>query len=81
MADWHQNYNATSAPLIIGNLVVSGTAGGDEGVRGFVAAFDQATGKEVWRFWNVPKPGEPGRSSTSGQLVRRAEAGVQKQNG
>lgn len=59
MADWHQNYNGTSAPLVVGNLVVSGTAGGDEGVRGFVAAFDQASGKEVWRFWTVPKPGEP----------------------
>jgi alcohol dehydrogenase (cytochrome c) len=59
MADWKQNYNATSAPLIVGDLVVSGIAGGDEGVRGFVAAFDQATGKESWRFWTVPKKGEP----------------------
>src|SRR5581483_2211006 len=40
MADWRQNYNGTSAPLAVGNLVISGTAGGDEGVRGFVAAFD-----------------------------------------
>jgi alcohol dehydrogenase (cytochrome c) len=60
MADWHQNYNGTSAPLVVGNLVISGTAGGDEGVRGFVAAFDQTTGKEAWRFWTVPKAGEPG---------------------
>ncbi|MBK5292669.1 MAG: PQQ-binding-like beta-propeller repeat protein [Acidobacteriia bacterium] len=59
MADWRKNYNATSAPLAVGNLVVSGTAGGDEGVRGFVAAFDQTTGKEVWRFWTVPARGEP----------------------
>ena len=59
MADWHQNYNGTSAPLAVGNLVISGTAGGDEGVRGFIAAFDQSTGREVWRFWTVPKPGEP----------------------
>jgi len=59
MADWHQNYNGTSAPLVAGNLVISGIAGGDEGVRGFVAAYDQATGKEAWRFWTVPKPGEP----------------------
>lgn len=59
MADWKQNYNATSAPLIVGDLVVSGVAGGDEGVRGFVAAFDQSTGKESWRFWTVPKKGEP----------------------
>ena len=60
IADWHQNYNGTSAPLVVGSLVISGTAGGDEGVRGFVAAFDQATGKEAWRFWTVPKQGEPG---------------------
>ena len=59
MADWHQNYNATGAPLIVNDLVVTGTSGGDEGVRGFVAAFDQSTGKEAWRFWTVPAPGEP----------------------
>jgi alcohol dehydrogenase (cytochrome c) len=58
MADWRQNYNATGAPLVIGSLVVAGTSGGDEGVRGFVAAFDQATGREAWRFWTVPAPGE-----------------------
>jgi alcohol dehydrogenase (cytochrome c) len=59
MADWHDNYFATSAPLAVGNLVISGTAGGEHGVRGFLAAFDQASGKEVWRFWNVPAAGEP----------------------
>ena len=58
MADWHQNYNATSAPLIADNLVVSGTAGGEQGARGFIAAWDPETGKEVWRFWTVPRPGE-----------------------
>ncbi|MCU1339759.1 MAG: Pyrrolo-quinoline quinone, partial [Bryobacterales bacterium] len=67
MADSHQNYNGTSAPLTVGNLVISGTAGGDEGVRGFVAAFDQASGKEVWRFWTVPLPGEPGSETWKGK--------------
>ena len=67
MADWRQNYNATGAPLPIGNLVVTGTSGGDEGVRGFVAAFDQATGKEVWRFWTTPKRGEPGSETWQGK--------------
>ena len=55
MADWRQNYGATSAPLAIGDHVISGVAGGDEGVRGFVAAFDQSTGNEVWRFWTVAR--------------------------
>ena len=67
MADWHLNYNGTSAPLTAGGLVISGTAGGDEGVRGFVAAYDQATGKEVWRFWTVPLPGEPGSETWKGK--------------
>src|SRR5882762_3783904 len=67
MADWHQNYNATSAPLAVGNLVVTGTAGGDEGVRGFLAAFDQSTGKEVWRFWTAPKAGEPNAETWKGK--------------
>jgi len=69
MADWHQNYNATGAPLPVGNLVVTGTSGGDEGVRGFVAAFDQATGKEAWRFWTVPAPGEPGSETWRGKGI------------
>jgi alcohol dehydrogenase (cytochrome c) len=69
MADWHQNYNATGAPLPVGNLVVTGTSGGDEGVRGFVAAFDQATGKEVWRFWTVPVPGEPAAQTWQGKGI------------
>lgn len=69
MADWRQNYNGTAAPLVVGNLVISGTAGGDEGVRGFIAAYDTATGKEVWRTWTVPNPGEPGSETWVGKLT------------
>jgi alcohol dehydrogenase (cytochrome c) len=69
MADYRQNYGATSAPLVVGDLVISGHSGGDEGVRGFLAAFDQATGKEVWRFWTVPKPGEPASETWKGTAI------------
>jgi alcohol dehydrogenase (cytochrome c) len=69
MVDWRQNYNATGAPLVVGNMVISGIAGGDDGARGFVAAFDQASGKELWRFWTTPKRGEPGSETWQGSGI------------
>jgi alcohol dehydrogenase (cytochrome c) len=69
LADWRQNYGASSAPLVAGDLVISGVSGGEHGANGFVAAHDQATGKEVWRFWTVPKPGEPGSETWKGKDI------------
>jgi alcohol dehydrogenase (cytochrome c) len=66
MADFRKNYNTTGSLLAVENLVVAGTAGGEEGVRGFLAAYDQTTGKEVWRFWTIPAPGEPGAETWDG---------------
>jgi alcohol dehydrogenase (cytochrome c) len=69
LADWRQNYYGTGAPLIVGNLVISGISGGDDGVRGFLAAYEQSSGKEVWRFWTVPRPGEPGSETWRGKAI------------
>jgi alcohol dehydrogenase (cytochrome c) len=69
MADWRKNYSATSAPLVIGDMVVAGIAGGDDGARGFLAAYDQKSGKELWRFWTVPKAGEPGSETWRGSAI------------
>ncbi len=66
-ADTHKNYGATSAPLIVKDKVLVGTSGGDDGVRGFLAAFDARTGKLLWRFWTIPGPGEFGSSSWPGE--------------
>ena len=67
MADHKQNYFGTSAPLVVGNLVVAGIGGGDSGVRGFLSAYDVATGKEAWRFWTIPAKGEPGSETWNGK--------------
>lgn len=65
-ADKTKGYGATSAPLVVKDLVIVGTSGGDSGVRGFIAAYDAATGKLRWRFWTIPAPGEFGSSSWPG---------------
>ncbi len=67
-ATGNKNYGATSAPLIVKNKVLVGTSGGDDGVRGFVAAYDAQTGKEAWRFWTIPAPGEKGSESWPGEM-------------
>jgi alcohol dehydrogenase (cytochrome c) len=72
--DWRKNYAASSAPLPAGDLVISGVSGGEHGANGFVAAFDQQTGKEVWRFWTVPKPGEPGSETWKGKDIEHGGA-------
>jgi alcohol dehydrogenase (cytochrome c) len=68
--DGNKNYGATSAPLVVKNKVIVGTSGGDDGVRGFVAAYDVETGKEAWRFWTIPGPGEFGSSSWPGESYK-----------
>ena len=59
MADSHKHYGATSAPLVVGDLVIAGVSGGDEGIRGQLNAYQASTGEHVWRFWSIPEPGEP----------------------
>jgi alcohol dehydrogenase (cytochrome c) len=56
-------YSLTLAPLVIKDKVIVGTAGGEHGIRGFLAAYDGKTGKEAWRFNTVPLPGESGHET------------------
>jgi alcohol dehydrogenase (cytochrome c) len=69
MADSRENYGATSAPLAVKDLIISGTSGGDEGARGFVAAYKAETGERVWRFWTIPKAGEPLAKTWAGSAL------------
>ncbi len=65
-ADPKDGYAFTHAPIVIKDKVIAGTAGGEFGVRGFIAAWNINTGKEVWRFYTVPGPGEPGHETWAG---------------
>ena len=69
-------YAFTVAPLVVKDKVIIGTAGGDFGVRGFVAAFSARTGQEVWRFYTIPGPGEPGNETWAGNSWMHGGGGI-----
>ncbi len=61
-----KGYSFTLAPLAIKNLVIVGVSGGEYGIRGFIDAYDVATGERKWRFNTIPGPGEPGHETWEG---------------
>ena len=67
VGDYKLGYSMTVAPLAIDGKIVVGVSGGEAGIRGFVDAYDAKTGKQAWRFWTIPGPGEPGHETWSGE--------------
>ncbi|HWF11397.1 MAG TPA: PQQ-dependent dehydrogenase, methanol/ethanol family [Bryobacteraceae bacterium] len=76
VADPKDRYSFTHAPLVVKDKVIEGTAGGEFGIRGFIAAFDVNTGKEAWRFYTVPGPGEPGNETWAGDSWKHGGGSV-----
>ena len=66
VVDYEKGYSLTLAPLVIRNKILVGPVGGELGIRGFIAAYDAETGKELWRFKTIPEPGEPGNNTWKG---------------
>ena len=66
VGEFAHGYSVSLAPLVIKDKVVIGVGGGEFGIRGFIAAYDAATGKEAWKFNTIPAPGEPGSETWSG---------------
>jgi alcohol dehydrogenase (cytochrome c) len=57
------SYSITGAPLVVNDSVVVGLAGGEFGIRGFLAAYDLSNGQQRWRFETIPAPGEVGHET------------------
>jgi alcohol dehydrogenase (cytochrome c) len=66
VADYKIGYSITSAPLPIGGLVITGIAGSEFPIRGFISAYDAATGTLRWRFNTVAEPGDPANKTWGG---------------
>ncbi len=64
--DWQQGYSITGAPLVVKDMVLTGVAGGEFGIRGFVKAFDVRSGDLRWTAYTIPGPGEPGNETWPG---------------
>jgi alcohol dehydrogenase (cytochrome c) len=60
MADYRIGHSATVSPLIVNGKIIVGISGGDYPTRGFLDAYEPASGRRIWRFYTVPSPGEPG---------------------
>jgi len=71
VADTMLGYSLTSAPLVVKDKVLVGITGGEFGARGFVDAYDAATGKRLWRWYSVPAPGEFGNETWKGDSWQR----------
>src|SRR6266511_844138 len=63
VARWQQGYTITSAPLYYDGRIYTGLSGAEYGIRGRVTAFDAKTGKELWRFYTIPGPGQVGHDT------------------
>jgi alcohol dehydrogenase (cytochrome c) len=61
--DNHKGYYLTLAPLALDGKIIVGVSGAEAGIRGFIAAYDPKTGKQLWRTYTIPGAGEPGRDS------------------
>jgi alcohol dehydrogenase (cytochrome c) len=71
VVDYKQGSVITSPPLVVRDKVITGFGGGEYGVRGSLQAFDLTTGKQVWKIFTVPAPGEPGSETWKGDTGLR----------
>ena len=70
VADHRGGYSKTAAPLIVKDKVVTGIAGGEFGIRGFLDAYDADTGQREWRTHTIPGPDHPDNRTWAGDSWR-----------
>ncbi|MEZ5400854.1 MAG: PQQ-dependent dehydrogenase, methanol/ethanol family [Bryobacteraceae bacterium] len=76
MIDYKDGYSGTHAPLVVKDKVIVGVAGAEYGIRGFIDAYDVATGERKWRFHTAPGPGEFGRETWEGDSWKTGGASI-----
>ena len=75
--DHERNYTITGVPRIVKDKVIIGNGGAELGVRGYITAYDAATGKQAWRFFTVPGDPAKGDESDTISMIRKTWFGDQ----
>ena len=70
VADHRSGYSKTAAPLVVKDRIVTGIAGGEFGIRGFLDAYDARTGEREWRTYTIPGPDHPDNLTWAGDSWR-----------
>ena len=69
-ADPKDGYSMTVAPLVVNGIVIAGVAGAEFGIRGYLEGFEAQSGKQLWRTYTIPAPGEPGSETWAGDSIK-----------
>ncbi len=76
LADTNEGYELTAPPLPVKDKIITGISGGEFGIRGFIEAYDPATGKKLWRFNAIPAAGEFGHDTWEGDSAQHGSGGT-----
>lgn len=76
VGDYNLAYSITLAPLAVKDKIIVGVGGGELGIRGFISAYDAKTGRELWKTYLTPAPGEPGHETWTGDAWKTGGAPV-----
>jgi alcohol dehydrogenase (cytochrome c) len=72
--DWKNGVTITGAPLVVGDRIFTGVAGGEYGVRGYLKAYDAKSGNPLWTLYTIPGPGEAGNDTWPGETWKTGGA-------
>jgi alcohol dehydrogenase (cytochrome c) len=76
LADTKEGYELTAPPLVVKDKIITGISGGEFGIRGFLEAYDPATGKKLWHWNAIPGPGEFGNETWDGDSWQHGSGGT-----
>jgi alcohol dehydrogenase (cytochrome c) len=76
LADTKEGYELTCPPLVVKDKIITGISGGEFGIRGFLEAYDPATGKKLWHWNAIPGPGEFGNDTWEGDSWQHGAGGT-----